>query len=300
MASDSTGSGLTPRDMAVVAAINVLWGLNIIAVKFTVEDVPPMTAAALRMAMVFAICASAIRIVPGKMRDILIFGALIGGLFLALVNYSLVVADNVSALAIAGQLGTPFALVLGVVFLGERIGLPRLAGIALALSGVMLLVFDPAMARELPGIGITVIASMAWAAASVFQRRLKDVPVRVIYGWMGLIGMITLAPMIAIFEPAPLATMARAPLAAYGWIAFSALGSTMIGYGGMTWLLQRHPVSMVVPLMLGAPVISVIASSIVFDTPLTGAMILGGTMAMTGVAIISIRSVRVPKPPVAP
>lgn len=300
MLPESPGSGLTARDMLVVLAINILWGLNIVAVKLTVDIVPPMTAAMLRMALVFLLCLPLMRIVPGKMREIAIFGALMGGLFLALVNISLMVADNVGALAIAGQLGTPFALILGVIFLHERIGWPRLIGILLALGGVTLLVFDPAMVNELTGIGVSAMASVCWAAGSIFQRRLKDVPVPVMYGWMGLIGVIVLIPLVLIFEPGPVAAIAAIPAAGYGWIAFSAIGSTLIGYGGMAWLLQRHPVTTVVPLTLAAPVISVVASTLIFDTPLTATMIVGGIVAMIGVAIISIRSVRVPEPPVAP
>ena len=80
------------------------------------------------------------------------------------------------------------------------------------------------------------------------------------------------------------------PAAAFGWIAFSALGSTLIGSGGMAWLLQRHPVTSVIPVTLGAPVIGVVASSIVFGNPLTPVMVLGGTIALAGVAIVTMRT----------
>ncbi|MBC7987518.1 MAG: EamA family transporter [Sphingomonadaceae bacterium] len=299
MTAESPGAGLSARDMLVLVAINILWGLNIVAVKFTVVDVPPFTSAALRMAMVCLLCLPAIRIVPGAMRDILIFGALMGAGFFALTNLSLTVADNVSALAIAGQLGTPFALILGVIFLGERIGRRRLAGIALALSGIAMLVFDPGLVSELLGLAITALASLVWAVGSIFQRQLKDVPVRTVYGWMGLLGMIGLSCLVLVFEPDSPGNLPDIPLAAWGWIAFSAIGSTLIGYGGMSWLLQRHPVSTVVPLLLPSPVIAVTASSLAFGVRLTPLMILGGIVAMIGVAIISIRSVRRPIPPEA-
>lgn len=52
--------------------------------------------------------------------------------------------------------------------------------------------------------------------------------------------------------------------------------------------------------MLGSPVIAVLAASMVFVNDLTPPMILGGIVAMTGVAIISIKSARKPSPPVSP
>lgn len=299
MSAESQPEPFTLRDFIVAAGINLLWGLNIIAVKLSVELVPPFTAAAVRMALVAMICAPMLRIVPGRMRLVIGFGALMGGAFLALVNLSLFVSENVSALAIAGQLGTPFALILGIVFLGERIGIPRLAGIVLALAGVVILVFDPAAGRELLGIGITAIGSLAWAIGSLIQRRLAGIGIRTLYAWMGLVGTCFLLPFSLAFEPGALAALPQTPPLAFVWIGFSALGSTLLGYGGMAWLLRRHEVSTVVPLMLASPVISVVAASLAFGTPLTPLMILGGILAMSGVAVISIRSVRRPRPPVA-
>ena len=46
------------------------------------------------------------------------------------------------------------------------------------------------------------------------------------------------------------------PLSTFGWVLFSALGSTVIGQGAMSILLQRHPVSTVVPLTLHHRLIS--------------------------------------------
>jgi uncharacterized membrane protein len=170
--------------------MNVMWGLNLVAVKMGVDLVQPMTAAWLRQAMVLLICLPALRIVPGRMRELTGLGLLSGSLFYILVNWSLAVSDNVPALAIAGQLGAPFSLILAVLVLGERIHKYRLIGMALAFIGVALLVFDPAAINEELGIAITAGASAVWAVCSLIQRRLKGVPVLTIYAWIGLIGTV--------------------------------------------------------------------------------------------------------------
>ncbi len=279
-----------PRDLAVALAINLVWGLNIVAVKLSVDLVPPFTAALLRQSLVLIVCLPWLRIVPGRMRDLTALSIIIGGVFFALVNLSLVVTANVGALAIAGLLGAPFSLILAIIFLGERIGVVRVAGMALAMGGCGLLVFDPSAAKEVPGLLLTVLASLLWATGSLLQRRLVGVSIPTMYAWVGLGGIIVLAPLALLFE-APVMTGAVAiPAAAFGWIAFSALGSTLIGSGGMAWLLQRHPVTTVIPVTLGAPVIGVVASSLVFGNPLTPVMVLGGTIALAGVAIVTMRT----------
>lgn len=281
-----------PRDIAVAAGMNILWGLNIIAVKVAVDAVEPLTAAFLRQALVLLICLPGLRIIPGRMPALIALGVLSGAMFYIVVNISLAVADNVSALAIAGQLGVPFSLLLAIVVLKERIRLWRLGGILLSMAGVGLLLFDPRIGDELLGLGLTAIGSFIWAVCSLIQRGLKGVPVLSIYAWIGLIGALLLAPVAWAFEPEAMRAIPQIPLQNMGWILFSALGSTVLGQGAMSWLLQRHPVSTVTPLTLGAPVVSVFAAAAFFGTPLTPLMLLGGTIALGGVAIVTIRTAR--------
>jgi O-acetylserine/cysteine efflux transporter len=286
----STQLRFGPIDLMVAVAMNLMWGLNIIAVKMGVSLVSPMTAAFLRQAMVLVICLPALRIMPGRMRTLLWLGLLSGVLFYIVVNLSFAVTANVSTLAIAGQLGAPFSLLLAVLVLGERIHKYRIIGMALAFLGVVLLVFDPAAAKEIPGLALTVVASILWAICSLLQRNLKGVPVLTIYAWVGLVGTMGLFPVAFLADPESVRTIADLPLSTLGWIGFSALGSTIIGQGAMSWLLQRHPVSTVVPMTLPTPVISVVAGSLFFDTPLTPVMMLGGAIALVGVGIVTIRT----------
>ena len=285
-------SGLGARDLLVAAAMNILWGLNMIAVKLTVATVAPLTAAFLRQVIVLVVCAGAFRVVPGRMRPLLLLALLSGALFYIPINLSLRISDNVGALAIAGQLGVPFSLLLAIVVFRERIRWRRMVGIALSFGGVLLLVFDPAVAREGAGLALVALAMFIWAVASLIQRDLKGVPVLTIYAWVGLAGALALGPIAWIFEPAAMRAIPEVPLDTLGWITFSAVGSTVLGQGAMSWLLQRHPVSVVTPLTLAAPVVSVAAAAYWFGKPVTARMLAGGAMALAGVAIVSIRTAR--------
>lgn len=277
-------------DLGIVVAMNVLWGLNIVAVKVSVDAIAPLTAAFLRQAIVLLVCGSALRIVPGRMRALTALGILSGGLFYVAINLSLAVSDNVGALAIAGQLGVPFSMLLAVLVLGEKIHWPRMTGIALSLAGVAVLVFDPAAANEKLGLLLTAVASLIWAIGSLLQRSLIGVRVLTIYAWVGLWGTLILGAVALWREPAAMAGIGRLPLGTLAWVAFSAIGSTVIGQGAMSWLLQRHAVGVVAPLTLAAPVISVFTASWYFNSPVTAIMLIGGAMAMLGVAIVTIRT----------
>jgi len=292
MPSSPPHGHLGARDFAVAAVMNLFWGLNMIAAKMAVTELAPLTAAFLRQAIVFAVCATWLRVVPGRMAALLTLGALSGGLFYVLINLSLAVSGNVSALAIAGQLGVPFSLILAVLVFRETVGPRRVAGVILSFAGVAALLFDPAIVGEAWGLALSAAASFVWAACSLIQRRLVGVPVLTIYAWIGLSGALVLGTLAWVFEPETMAGLPAVPLGAMGWVVFSAIGSTIIGHGSMAWLLQRHPVSSVVPLTLAAPVVSVFAAAYYFATPLTLGMLLGGGVAMLGVAIVSVRTAR--------
>lgn len=284
--------GLRGPDILVAIGMNVLWGLNIVAAKLGVMATAPFTAAFLRQVVVLVVCLPFLHVVPGRMRALVALGVVAGAAFLIAVNLSLLVSDNLPALAIAGQLGVPFALILAVIFLRERIALPRILGIACTFVGVVLLVFDPAASREIPGLLFTALGALFWSIGSLIQRRLAGVPVLTIYAWIGLIGTIILGPLALLAEPEAMARLPQLPLKGFGWIVFSAIGSTVMGQGGMAWLLQRHPITAITPLTLASPVIAIITASFVFGTVLTPTMIIGGMIAMTGVAIVTLRSAK--------
>lgn len=286
------GEGFSARDIGLAVAMNLMWGLNLVAVKMGVDLLSPMAAAWLRQFMVLLICLPFLRFVEGRMRELLALGVLSGAIFYIVINLSLAVSENVAALAIAGQLGAPFALILAVLVLKERIARFRIIGMALSFFGVVLLVFDPSAAGEKLGLSLQALSALIWAFCSLIQRRLAGVPVLTIYAWVGLVGSTILLPLALVTEPETMWAIGSVPLSTFGWVLFSALGSTVIGQGAMSVLLQRHPIGSVVPLTLMAPVIAVLAGAWWFETPLTPLVIAGGLIVLAGVAIITIRTAR--------
>ena len=127
---------MKPQHLAFILLIDLIWAVNTVAVKFAVTAVPPMTMVFIRYLMVFAVCAPQLRWVSGRMGVMVLAGLFAGALAMGLGGLSFHLADNVSALAIAAQLGVPFSLIIAIIFLGERIRWLRAAGIALSFVGV--------------------------------------------------------------------------------------------------------------------------------------------------------------------
>lgn len=283
---------MTPFVVAFVLLIDILWAGNMIAIKESVSSIAPLMSVGLRYLFVLAGCAAWLRIVHGRMGLVLLSSVIAGALQFGLGAYSFHVANNLSALAIANQLGVPLSLILAILIDGERIAWRRTAGIVLALAGVGLLVFDPAIVHERLGIFLTFAASLCWAIGNLMFRRMMRVSILTLYAWQAVISVPLLLLASWILEPGSFAGLAAAPWPAFAWVAYSGVAASLIGHIGMGWLVQRYPITVITPLTLPTPVLSVAGVALYYGTPITPLMWLGGAMAVAGVAIITLRSVR--------
>ena len=278
------------RHLALILLIDLIWAFNIVAIKISIDAIPPLMAVTLRYCIVLAVCLPWLRWLPGRMVAVLGTGLIAGALFMGTAALGFAAATNVSALAIAGQAGVPFSLILAVIFYRERIRWVRITGILLSFAGVGVLVFDPDIIDERLGLALTLAAALFWAIGNMLFRRLQGVFVLTIHAWLALVSIPVLAGASLIFERGALAGTADVPLHVWGWLAYSAIGASLIGHGGMTWLFQRYPVSTVSPLTLPTPLLSVIVAAVVFGNPVTPTMIAGGLVTLAGIAIITLRT----------
>jgi O-acetylserine/cysteine efflux transporter len=278
--------------LALILLIDLVWAFNIVPVKLAVEAAGPLTAVLLRYGVVLIACLPWLRWLPGRMGWVLLTGFVAGALFMGLGGLSFALADNVSALAIAGQLGVPFSLILAVIIYKERIRWPRITAVALCFAGVAVMGFDPAIAHESIALWLTVAASLCWAIGNLLFRKLAGVPVLTIHAWLAAISVPIIAAAAAVFEPQNLRAIPDLSWQIWACLAYSGLLASLLGHGGMSWLFQRYPVATVSPLTLPTPLMSVIIAVLVFGTPITTQMVIGGVLTIIGVAIITLRTAK--------
>jgi len=260
-----------------------------VALKIGVQNLEPLATAFVRFALVLLVCLPWLRWLPGKMPLIFVTALVSGAGYHALNANGFSLADNVSALAIAGQLGVPFSIIMAAIFLRERIAWKQALGITLALAGVSVITFDARVFDERLGLLLAVMACAVWAVGNLLFRHLKTVPVMTIHGWLALISLPVLGLTSLVAEPGALAGAIDLPPNVWGWFAFSAFGSSILGNVGMSWLLQRYPVGTVLPLTIPSPILLVVFAMIAFNTPLTAELVIGGLITLAGIWVIIVQ-----------
>lgn len=287
------------REFLVLLSTSVVWGFHIVVIKIGVAAAPPMFYAAMRMSLVAILLAPFLRWRPGKMGRVFAAGACLGAFNYALMFTGIRLAPA-SASAIAIELYVPFATILSIVFLGETVGWRRTLGIALAFVGVAVVALGRAGAGAggelaILGVGLVAAAALTEAMGAIFVKQSAGFRPHELLAWFALLGTLVLWSLTLLFEHG----QSQSLLAGDRWliagaVAFSAIGASIYAHTAYYWLLQRLPVSQVAPSGLLTTIFAVGASVVFLGEPLTPLFLVGGLMALTGVAIILIRSTKSP------
>jgi len=277
-----------PIDFGIVLVINLVWGLTFIAGKLGLNELPPIWFTGLRFAMLLVVLAPLLRWVPGQMPRILAIAAFSGAIHFSLQYTALKMAEDVSTIAIVSQMTLPFAVILAVFMLGERLSAFRLFGIAAAFGGVLIIGFDPRVLTYGVAVILSMLACLAIAIAQVMMRDLRNVPVFMLQSWVALISAPGLIGLSLIFESGQIEASRAASWAAWGNLAFTAFGSSLLGFGGMYYLLKRYPVSLVTPMFLLAPVFAVVAGVLMLGDVLTVRILIGSAITLAGVLAVTL------------
>lgn len=282
-------SRLEPPHLALLLLVQTIWGVNWIASKSAVDEFNPLLLTALRFGLLLLVVWPFLRWHAGQMRNLIIGCLLTGPLSFAAGFIGLAVAKDVAPLAVASNLGAPFATLLSAIFLGDKIGPWRGTALVLSFGGIVIMGFDPSMFADATGLLLTALSALLWAVAAIFMRRVHGVTAYNIQAWLSLVTFVSMLVCSLLFEPAPLKTISHASWGAWLSLASIVVGATLIGHTGFFWLLRRYPIPLMAPFLLLSPVIGVLMGVYWFGDPLTLRMIAGGVLTLAGVLIITIR-----------
>jgi O-acetylserine/cysteine efflux transporter len=276
---------------------NAAWAFNFIAGKAGVTHFQPFLFTALRFAVLLLALLPFLRWIPGRMGGVLGIALVQGVLHFSLIFAGLEASGDIASVAIASQLYVPFSALLAVVWLGETLDWKRLAGIISAFGGALVIGFDPIVFHHLDALLLIAAGAAAMAVATIQMRQLREVSVFALQAWIALCATPALALLSLLFERGQwvaLQTANRLELAAP---VYSAIGASLIGHGILYYLLGRYPVSITTPLMLLAPILAVIFGVLLWGDVLTWKLVLGGSLTLTGIAVITIPAAK-PRVPI--
>lgn len=277
------------RDLVFLILINLIWGFNYIASKVGVGEFPPLWFTTLRFALLALLLIPVLRLHRGQMGAVVVAALFSGGFHFGLLLVGLAMADTVSTVAIAGQLGVPFTTLMSIVFLGEVVRWRRWAGIGLAFCGVMLMGLDPNVFEFWQGLALVVLSAFVGSVGLLAVKQLRKIRPLEMQAWFALVSVPVLALLSAVFEGGQLQALRSASWEGWGALTFTVLMASLIAHSGYYYLVQRYPVTSVSPLTVLSPLFGILFGVTLLGDELTPRVIAGGAMTLTGVVIIALR-----------
>ncbi|KKB86232.1 acetylserine transporter [Devosia limi DSM 17137] len=274
------------RDLALALAVVTIWGLNFVAIKWGVSEVPPFLLTALRY------LGCALPAVLFIRRPAVSWGLLIAyGLTVGVVQFGLLFS--------AVQLGMPaglaslvmqmqvfFTMVLAVSLLGERPGPFQIGGALVALGGLAVIGVEQMGGAVLLPLLMTVAASLFWAVSNIITKRAGKVDMLAFVVWGSLVPPIPMLVLSWLFEgPQAYAALAHISALGIGSVLFIAYGSTLFGYGGWAILLGRYPASTVAPFSLLVPVAGFASAMLLLGEAVSMLEMLGSLLIFAGLVL---------------
>lgn len=294
---------MSGRELLIFAGMCLVWGYHYVVLKTGVSEIPPTLYAALRMTTVALIMSPFLRWRPGLMGRVLIAGVCLGAINYAFL-FNGVAHAPASAAAIAIELYVPFATILSVVFLKEKVGWRRIAGIAFAFAGVVTVALSRSGGGAPQGlvIGVALVAGCALteSVGAILVKQAKGFRPHELLAWFAVVGSGFLwgATLIADGPPAHALAEARLPVVA-GAVLYSAIGASVFGHTAYYWLLQRLPVSQVAVSTLLTTLLGVLCSVLFLGEKLTPQFLVGGAMVLAGVGFVLLRAAKKQAPSLA-
>ena len=281
-------TAFAPADFAALIAVAVIWGLNNLFAKLAVDAMPPLLSCGLRFLVALVVLLPWLKIPRAGWAMLALVAALTGPVHQGIQYAGLAMATDLAPMVIAMQLWIPASVLFAALWLGERAGPWRQAGIGASFVGIAVMAADPVIFSQLGALGLVAFAAAIYAAAAVLVRKAPKVHPLTYQAWIAAFAAPTLFLASAAAETNQMDAIAATPPGIWAAIAFGGIGSSVVANAWMFQLVQRYEVSRTTPYLFLSPLIGVALGIGVLHDPVTVRFVLGGVLTLAGVAVVTL------------
>ncbi|ELE9244763.1 O-acetylserine/cysteine exporter [Enterobacter kobei] len=284
---------MTRKDGLLALLVVVVWGLNFVVIKLGLHNMPPLMLAGLRFMLVAfpAIFFVARPKIPFKL--LLGYGLTISFGQFAFLFCAIKFGMPAGLASLVLQAQAFFTIILGAFVFGERLQGKQLAGITLAVFGVLVLIEASLNGQDVALLGfmLTLAAGLSWACGNIFNKLIMQHAARPqvmsLVVWSALIPVIPfLAASFILDGPdVMLRSLVDIDLTTILSLIYLAFVATIVGYGIWGSLLGRYETWRVAPLSLLVPVVGLASAALLLDETLSALQLLGAVLIMAGLYI---------------
>lgn len=282
------------RDLCIVIAVMVVWGLNFSVIKLGVNEADPVMVTALRFT--FAVLPTIFFVKRPQVNWAYLFSY---GLIFAIgvwgmATWSIDAGLSAGMASVLLQLNVFIAVFLGYLFLNESITKVKLVGGLLAVSGLALSLSVTDGTVTVAGVMLILIAALCWSVANLLIKKSGTRETFAFTVWSMLFAPLPLF-LIALSRTGSeqfLYTLQTWNGALVFSVLFQAYPVTLFGYWIWNKIIAKYPLSTVAPLTLLVPIFGLIGGEIFYQEQIGSIKIVSCLLIILGLCIGLIRPKR--------
>jgi drug/metabolite transporter (DMT)-like permease len=282
--------------------VYLVWGSTYLAIKISVETLPPLLSAGLRFLTAGLLLAGALVAIGRSLRVGRREALAAGGLGVMLLTFGVGVVtlaetriDSSVAAMIAGSV--PLQVVAMRTAARESVaGATRLAALV-GLVGLGLIVVPGGTEGGSTAVGLALMlgASVSWSTGSFVSRRLRlpqDPFVSTVYQMAGGgLVLVTLALAAGEWRDVGADALATGPLLAWAYLV---VAGSLVGFTAYAWLLRSAPISLVVTHQYVNPLVALVLGAVVLGERPSAAILVGAAIVV-GAVFVTVRRETIPE-----
>ena len=277
-----------------------LWGLNQVAAKAALPEIPALWQAAARSlgGALLVWAWAGLRGIALFERDGTGRGGLLAGLLFAgeFACIFLGLQFTTASRMVVFIYLAPFVVALGMPFISrsERLAPLQMVGLAIAFGGVAWAYLEgfskpAAGAHQWIGDGLGVGAAVLWGATTLVIRgsRLTSASAEKTLLYQLVISAVLLG-MAALLRGTPLPT--RLSLLATSALAFQIVVVTFASYLAWFWLIRSYPATRLAAFTMLTPVFGLLMGAVLLDEPITARLLVALVAVAAGIVLVNRRA----------
>lgn len=295
---DQREPGMSRRDILLLLAVAVVWGINFAVIKTGLRSVPPLFLVFLRYLFVIFPLVFFVKRPSVSWRAMAAYGLSIGVGQFSLLFYSIRIGMPAGLASVVMQSQAIFTLVLSAMFMRERVGGTRISGMGLAIVGLGLIggFFGTEATAVPPAAFLTsLLAAFFWSCANIIVKRASDESAR-----NGKpLNMMEMLVWSSIFVPLPmlcislvgdgpdaiLQSLTQIDATAVFSVLYLVILSTLFAYYLWNRMIGIYSAGRVAPFSLLVPVTGLLSAMLIHGERVTSSQWAGIAAVLAGLAV---------------
>lgn len=275
------------KHILLAALVAVIWGINFIFIKLSLDEFSPLFLCALRFLLASVPAIFFIKPPAISFRVVVLYGFVMFALQFSFLFMGMHVGMTPGMASLIIQVQIFFSMLFAAIILDEKPSSQQIIGALVSFIGIGLVALHFDENISFLGFVFILMAAAIWGIGNLITRTLNKVNMISLVVWGCFVACFPMLILSFIFDGP---TSILYSLRHVTWVGASSLlyivcVSTLVGYGIWNWLISRYPIGMIVPFTLLVPIVGILSSALILDESFQSWKLVSGLLVIGGLYI---------------